>query len=46
MIQGPGVLVVESEIQVVEFLDRKSSQCFDLWRQTAEAAAAPANARR
>jgi hypothetical protein len=42
MIHGPGVLVVESEIQVVEFLDRKSSQCFDLWRQTAEAAAAAA----
>jgi hypothetical protein len=42
-IAGPGVLMVEAEIQVVEFLDRKSSQCFDLWRQTAEAAAAPAS---
>lgn len=38
-IAGPGVLMVEAEIQVVEFLDRKSSQCFELWRQTAEASA-------
>jgi uncharacterized protein DUF6338 len=40
VIPGPGVLVAESEIQVVEFLDRKSSQCFELWRQAAEAATA------
>jgi hypothetical protein len=46
VIPGPGVLVAESEIQVVEFLDRKSSQCFDLWRQVAESATSAATSAR
>jgi Family of unknown function (DUF6338) len=45
MIPGPGVLVAEAEIQVVEFLDRKASECFDLWRRASEStASAPSKA--